>query len=93
MNTTKWIARDMLTTLENTLTFAKSLPRALRVRRRGFSSRVRQGDQVRHADAIWTVARRSNWHLWLYEYVAMTGSSVTVKLPKRFAGKKEKAIA
>lgn len=93
MSSSAWLQRDMIAAWKHGVAFTHSLPRVMRIRRRGFPSRVRQGNQVRHAGKTWTVTRRSNWNLWLYEYVEMVGNTVTIKLPKRFAGKKEKAIA
>lgn len=79
-----WLMDDAVRSLNNSLKIAAMLPRAIRVRRRGFSPNVKRGDVVRHAGKRWEVARRSNHNLWLYEFPEITGSTISVRVPKRF---------
>lgn len=77
--------RDVVRGLENNLALAKKfIGRSIRVRRRGFRPSVKRGDVVQHAGKMWNVSRRSNWHLWLYEHVGMTGATTQVRLPQRY---------
>ena len=78
------ITHETFKSLENSLKFAAMMPRAIRVRRRGFSAKTRRGSIVKHDGKAWSVARRSNHHLWLYEHQEMVGKNISVKLPQRY---------
>lgn len=77
-------AAEALDCFTNNLAIAAMLPKVIRVRRLGFSANVKRGDVIRFAGKKWNVARRSNWNLWLYEHVEMTGKTISVTIPKRY---------
>jgi hypothetical protein len=81
----EFYVREGLRLLHSTVALSARMPRAKRIRRRGFSPTVRRGAIVSHAGKRWNVSRRSNWHLWLYEHVPMRkGATITVTVPKRY---------
>lgn len=92
MNPDVLVVDDVLRRLKSHCALVKRMSPMIRVRRRGFPREVRRGFDVRRADGIYRVIRRSNHNLWLEKVYEpdgrpMVGDTIRVRTPKRYEGR------